>query len=143
MPPDDPLGKNGPTLDQFLRKKVRSSELPKPCPYGKKCTYGNKCKFYHPDRAPNQKNISDKLKEYSSPRINEVRARGHSRDSSPGNKIMRKKRNFMLKNLQFQEILSHVQDQFNLSKTVNNWFIAPNPQFQGLSIITGAIIGLL
>ena len=70
MPPDDPLGKNGPTLDQFLRKKVKlPSPLPQPCPYGKKCTYGNKCKFYHPDRATNQKSITDKLKEHSSQRI--------------------------------------------------------------------------
>ena len=85
MPPDDPLGKNGPTLDQFLRKKVKlPSPLPQPCPYGKKCTYGNKCKFYHPDRATNQKSITDKLKEHSSQRINEVRARVNSRDSSPG-----------------------------------------------------------
>ena len=89
MPPDDPLGKNGPTLDQFLRKKVKlPSPLPQPCPYGKKCTYGNKCKFYHPDRATNQKSITDKLKEHSSQRINEVRARVNSRDSSPGNVVL-------------------------------------------------------
>ena len=89
MPPDDPLGKNGPTLDQFLRKKVKlPCPLPQPCPYGKKCTYGNKCKFYHPDRATNQKSITDKLKEHSSVRINEVRARVNSRDSSPGNPLM-------------------------------------------------------
>ena len=85
MPPDDPLGRNGPTLDQFLRKKVKlASELPKPCPYGKKCTYGNKCKFYHPDRVTNQKSITEKLKEHSSQRISEMRARVNSRDSSPG-----------------------------------------------------------
>ena len=86
MPPDDPLGRNGPNLDQFLRKKVKlSSQLPQPCPYDKKCTYGNKCKFYHPDRVTNQKSITEKLKLESSQRINEMRARGvHSRDSSPG-----------------------------------------------------------
>lgn len=90
MPPDDPLGKNGPTLDQFLRKKVKlPCPLPQPCPYGKKCTYGNKCKFYHPDRATNQKSITDKLKEHSSVRINEVRARVNSRDSSPGDSLTR------------------------------------------------------
>lgn len=35
MPPDDPLGRHGPTLDNFLRKTPR---IPKkqPCPYGKK-----------------------------------------------------------------------------------------------------------
>jgi len=90
MPPDDPLGKNGPTLDQFLRKKVKlPCPLPQPCPYGKKCTYGNKCKFYHPDRAINQKSITEKLKEHSSVRINEVRARVNSRDSSPGDPLTR------------------------------------------------------
>ncbi len=85
MPPDDPLGKNGPTLDQFLEKKVKlPSTLPQPCPYGKKCTYGNKCKFYHPDRGCNQKSVTDKLKENASSRIIEFRARGNSRDNSPG-----------------------------------------------------------
>merc|ERR1712106_305579 len=89
MPPDDPLGRNGPSLDNFLRIKAVPSELPQPCPYGKKCTYGNKCKFYHPDRAINQKSITEKLKEHSSVRINEVRARVNSRDSSPGDPLTR------------------------------------------------------
>ena len=84
MPPDAPLGRNGPTLDQFLRKRPLLSDLV-PCPYGKKCTYGNKCKFYHPDRGNQpQKSITEKLKEHSSQKISEVRARGQSRDSSPG-----------------------------------------------------------
>ena len=55
MPPDDPLGRNGPSLEQFLKKKAAtaqpsSSSSPamfgpgavaldqQPCPYGKKCT---------------------------------------------------------------------------------------------------------
>nr|7NDJ_A Chain A, Probable ribonuclease ZC3H12C [Mus musculus]7NDJ_B Chain B, Probable ribonuclease ZC3H12C [Mus musculus] len=49
MPPDDPLGRHGPSLDNFLRKKPIVPEHKKqPCPYGKKCTYGHKCKYYHP-----------------------------------------------------------------------------------------------
>ncbi|XP_010145060.1 PREDICTED: probable ribonuclease ZC3H12D [Eurypyga helias] len=58
MPPDDPLGRHGPTLSNFLSKKPVLPE-PKwqPCPYGKKCTYGNKCKFYHPER-PHQAQLS-------------------------------------------------------------------------------------
>nr|XP_031312384.1 probable ribonuclease ZC3H12D isoform X2 [Camelus dromedarius] len=51
MPPDDPLGRWGPTLSNFLS---RTPKPPEPswqhCPYGKKCTYGIKCKFYHPER---------------------------------------------------------------------------------------------
>ncbi|XP_041867261.1 endoribonuclease ZC3H12A [Melanotaenia boesemani] len=50
MPPDDPLGRHGPTLENFLQKfpKTQRKQL---CPYGKKCTYGIKCKFHHPERA--------------------------------------------------------------------------------------------
>ncbi|KAH0622371.1 hypothetical protein JD844_024627 [Phrynosoma platyrhinos] len=51
MPPDDPLGRHGPSLVNFLRKKPL---FPEPkwqlCPYDKKCTYGIKCKFSHPER---------------------------------------------------------------------------------------------
>ncbi|CAH1799521.1 unnamed protein product [Owenia fusiformis] len=51
MPPDDPLGRHGPCLDNFLRKTPTIPEQRPPnCPYGKKCTYGNKCKYYHPER---------------------------------------------------------------------------------------------
>ncbi|KAK9402435.1 putative ribonuclease ZC3H12C [Crotalus adamanteus] len=51
MPPDDPLGRHGPSLENFLRKKPVVPEHKKqPCPYGKKCTYGHKCKYYHPER---------------------------------------------------------------------------------------------
>ncbi|XP_038076421.1 probable ribonuclease ZC3H12B isoform X2 [Patiria miniata] len=65
MPPDDPLGRHGPSLDNFLRMKpTMPDHLPQACPYGKKCTYGNKCKYYHADR-PNRpmKSISETLKE--------------------------------------------------------------------------------
>lgn len=63
MPPDDPLGRHGPTLDNFLRKTPR---LPKkqPCPYGKKCTYGIKCKFHHPERSKqSQRALADELRD--------------------------------------------------------------------------------
>ncbi|KAL7730073.1 hypothetical protein ACLKA6_009355 [Drosophila palustris] len=50
MPPDDPLGRSGPTLDMFLRSQAQQ-KMTDPqqqlCPYGKKCTYGQKCKFRH------------------------------------------------------------------------------------------------
>ncbi|XP_072019127.1 endoribonuclease ZC3H12A-like [Amphiura filiformis] len=51
MPPDDPLGRHGPSLDNLLRKRPTAPDHPpQACPYGKKCTYGNKCKYYHPER---------------------------------------------------------------------------------------------
>lgn len=65
MPPDDPLGRHGPSLDNFLRKKPLPVEQKRQlCPYDKKCTYGLKCKFYHPERA-NQPYLSlaDELRE--------------------------------------------------------------------------------
>ena len=66
MPPDDPLGKLGPTLDQFLSKDSQDMEggsnniLPegqrpsskRVCPHIGKCTFGKKCRYYHPDREP-------------------------------------------------------------------------------------------
>lgn len=58
MPPEDPLGRNGPTLDQFLSKSV-VTQLPPPCPYGRKCTYGQKCKYYHSTQA---KSVSETLR---------------------------------------------------------------------------------
>lgn len=63
MPPDDPLGRSGPTLDTFLRAPCRTA-LPPACPYGRKCTYGNKCKFHHPERAGRpHKSVAEKLTE--------------------------------------------------------------------------------
>ncbi|XP_068165336.1 probable ribonuclease ZC3H12C [Antennarius striatus] len=64
MPPDDPLGRHGPSLDNFLRKRAVMPEQKKqPCPYGKKCTYGHKCKYYHPERgAQPQRAVADELR---------------------------------------------------------------------------------
>ena len=90
MPPDDPFGRNGPTLDMFLRRpKYGQNCNTQPCPYEKKCTYGNKCKFYHADRGNQpQKSITEKLKENSTKRINEVRARSPSNESGTGKKLL-------------------------------------------------------
>ncbi|KAK5853398.1 hypothetical protein PBY51_007186 [Eleginops maclovinus] len=65
MPPDDPLGRNGPTIDDFLWKKPWSPDNKlQHCPYGKKCTYGVKCKFYHPERAhQSQLSVADELRD--------------------------------------------------------------------------------
>ncbi|XP_041661983.1 probable ribonuclease ZC3H12D [Cheilinus undulatus] len=64
MPPDDPLGRSGPTIDDFLRKKPWTPENKlQHCPYGKKCTYGVKCKFYHPERTnQSQLSVADELR---------------------------------------------------------------------------------
>ena len=78
MPPDDPLGRSGPTLDNFLQKEPTQPEpLPPPCPYGsKKCTYGNKCKYYHPERKNiPQKSVTEKLAEQAKQRMQEMRER--------------------------------------------------------------------
>ncbi|CAG9112119.1 unnamed protein product [Plutella xylostella] len=64
MPPDDPLGRAGPTLDAFLRAPPSRADPPPACPYGRKCTYGNKCKFHHPERAGRpHKSVAEKLSE--------------------------------------------------------------------------------
>lgn len=65
MPPDDPLGRHGPNLNNFLRKRVTVPDQKRQlCPYGKKCTYGIKCKFYHPERTnQSQRSLADELRE--------------------------------------------------------------------------------
>ncbi|KAF7649957.1 hypothetical protein LDENG_00133220, partial [Lucifuga dentata] len=64
MPPDDPLGRHGPSLDNFLRKRpIMPEQKKQPCPYGKKCTYGHKCKYYHPERGGQpQRAVADELR---------------------------------------------------------------------------------
>jgi hypothetical protein len=57
MPAEDPLGKNGPSLDNFLRFETFANQnYMRKCPYRKKCTYGTKCKFWHPERVASQGN---------------------------------------------------------------------------------------
>jgi len=66
MPPDDPLGRNGPGLNNFLRKRPAAEEKNRPqCPYGRKCTFGKKCKYFHPECSMSYKSVTDRLKEKS------------------------------------------------------------------------------
>lgn len=66
MPPDDPLGRSGPTLDNFLKYQPKKGDPPPPCPYAKKCTYGNKCKYHHPERGPlPHKSVTERLSEHA------------------------------------------------------------------------------
>ncbi|KAG8231395.1 hypothetical protein J437_LFUL011331 [Ladona fulva] len=77
MPPDDPLGRSGPTLDNFLsHHPAKRHEIPPLCPYGKKCTYGNKCRFHHPERGPlPHKSVTERLQEHAQKQLMEVKAR--------------------------------------------------------------------
>ncbi|XP_070832440.1 probable ribonuclease ZC3H12C [Chaetodon trifascialis] len=81
MPPDDPLGRHGPSLENFLRKRpVVPEHRKQPCPYGKKCTYGHKCKFYHPERGSQpQRAVADELR--ASAKISSVASRGLLEDA--------------------------------------------------------------
>ncbi|XP_071337456.1 probable ribonuclease ZC3H12C [Trachinotus anak] len=81
MPPDDPLGRHGPSLENFLRKRpVIPEHRKQPCPYGKKCTYGHKCKFYHPERGSQpQRAVADELR--ASAKISSVASRGMLEDA--------------------------------------------------------------
>ncbi|XP_041351597.1 uncharacterized protein LOC121370440 isoform X2 [Gigantopelta aegis] len=73
MPPEDPLGRHGPSLNNFLCKKPTQPEVQPPeCPYGKKCTYGNKCRFFHPERRNMpHKSVTEKLQEQAKQKMEE------------------------------------------------------------------------
>ncbi|XP_070159036.1 endoribonuclease ZC3H12A isoform X2 [Polyergus mexicanus] len=76
MPPDDPLGRSGPTLENFLRITPKKVDPAPPCPYAKKCTYGNKCKFWHPERGLHpHKSVTERLVEHAQ---RHLQARGPS-----------------------------------------------------------------
>ncbi|CAH1407931.1 unnamed protein product [Nezara viridula] len=98
MPPDDPLGRSGPTLDNFLR--VRRSEPAPPCPYGKKCTYGAKCKFQHPERGTlPHKTITERLVENAQRQL-----QARAVDSSPGKQLKGKSLSLPLQNSEDKSI---------------------------------------
>ena len=78
MPPEDPLGRRGPTLENFLCKEPTSPpSLPPECPYGRKCTYGNKCKYHHPERGSQpHKTVTEVLKEQATIKMQERAVKG-------------------------------------------------------------------
>ncbi|CAH2093059.1 unnamed protein product [Euphydryas editha] len=89
MPPDDPLGRSGPTLDAFLRAPPSRADPPPACPYGRKCTYGNKCKFHHPERAGRpHKSVAEKLSERAARKARDL----HTLSLPPGGRPADSKR---------------------------------------------------
>uniref|UniRef100_A0A8D9B3E6 Probable ribonuclease ZC3H12C n=1 Tax=Cacopsylla melanoneura TaxID=428564 RepID=A0A8D9B3E6_9HEMI len=74
MPPEDPLGRSGPSLDKFLTLDYKQNSTGAPCPYGRKCTYGSKCKFNHPERGPwPHKTVTERLMEHAQKTMSEKR----------------------------------------------------------------------
>ncbi|XP_029114617.1 probable ribonuclease ZC3H12D isoform X1 [Scleropages formosus] len=87
MPPDDPLGRNGPTIDDFLRKSPKTESKRIHCPYGRKCTYGIKCKYYHPERSnQSQLSVADELRAKTKPAAEREQV-ANGRPGSPGQDI--------------------------------------------------------
>uniref|UniRef100_A0A8C9YC32 Uncharacterized protein n=1 Tax=Sander lucioperca TaxID=283035 RepID=A0A8C9YC32_SANLU len=80
MPPDDPLGRHGPSLENFLRKRPIVPEHRKqPCPYGKNMQQLY-CKFYHPERGSQpQRAVADELR--ASAKMSSVASRGLLEDA--------------------------------------------------------------
>lgn len=105
MPPDDPLGRGGPSLEAFLKMPSSSTgsltnKINEPCPYAQKCTYGHKCKYYHPEREGGHKtssgsgtSVADRLVEQAKAQLAEVKSRSRgqqsSRETSPGEQKMK------------------------------------------------------
>ena len=58
MPPDDPLGRHGPSLEEYLR--TTGEHKLRQCPYGRKCTFGHKCRFFHPERSSHSNALKPK-----------------------------------------------------------------------------------
>ncbi|XP_054620599.1 endoribonuclease ZC3H12A [Dunckerocampus dactyliophorus] len=80
MVPDDPLGRYGPNLKNFLRRFPKTQKKPL-CPYGRKCTFGLKCKFHHPERAnQSPRLLADALRE-NTKKLSSIVSK--SSDSSP------------------------------------------------------------
>ncbi|KAG4066601.1 hypothetical protein HA402_007237 [Bradysia odoriphaga] len=88
MPPDDPLGRSGPTLDNFLRIQPKKGDPPPPCPYGKKCTYGNKCKFHHPERGTGpHKSVTERLSEHAARHLSARNSDGQNKTVIQGKSL--------------------------------------------------------
>lgn len=87
MVPQDPLGRQGPVLDSFLRfdgdksptkESMYDQSVPKdkqPCPYKEKCTFGPRCRYYHPER-------EQKMREKE---VQQQQEENDSHSVSPGN----------------------------------------------------------
>ena len=93
MPPEDPYGRGGVSLDNLLRKRpMQPSVRPQNCPYGQKCTYGNKCRFYHPERGfTPQKTVTEKLKEHAEQQMQEINKDKIEKTRRPKQKLSRTK----------------------------------------------------
>lgn len=69
MPTQDPLGKHGPHLDEFLRKKPLKQKPQLICPYGSRCTFGDRCKYHHPERRKGSRTVTQKLNDLAQEKL--------------------------------------------------------------------------
>ncbi|XP_005113312.1 uncharacterized protein LOC101848334 isoform X2 [Aplysia californica] len=93
MPPEDPYGRGGISLDNLLRKvPMQLAFKPQECPYGRKCTYGNKCRFFHPERGYTpQRSVTEALKEQAEHTMLEIKERAAEKGRRPKQKLVRTK----------------------------------------------------